>query len=462
MTENAQKQELRAYQTVLDQVKLLPQPRVYRNSTPVANVSGENLTVWDAMTAAILGNLNTLLVGERGEGKTQLENELKNALFGGNATYLRMRDNLRIKDIFEVYNLDKLFHGKGTVLDAKEQTPAVKRPLTIIDEINRAHEKVQNQVLDIYDGYIVFEGPRGPEKIQLGVEIEKGLYFHAAVASANIAARYTGTSPIDPALLDRSHLVLNVDNFTPTTVDHAVLLAEVSTPKVIDYVNSDHTQQIIGIHRHVKDMRLSLDGLIALLYLRKGIDHCIHPENETHSKTPVLAAMPAMCEGCNELAKGCGYTYPVSIRTEKAIAMLAKGLKVVGDSKSDEVRSLRPGYQEILTAFTLVAPYSGMLDQRWIDQEYLSNEQFAISALVQGIGKAITDRKKDLHAASAEAFAGELSAGTKGRFTERWEWYGDLLVALNTAAKKIGNLSKISAEERAAAVKDFPVLRWLE
>ncbi len=164
---------LKEYNALLEKVRALPQPRIYHNSTPVVNVCGTNLTVWDVMTAAVIGNLNVLLVGERGEGKTQLESELQNAFFGGNGTYIRMRDNLRVKDIFEVYNLGKLFDGKGTVLEAKEQTRAVRNPITIIDEINRAHEKVQNQVFDIYDGYIIFEGPNGPEKIHLGVPMEK-------------------------------------------------------------------------------------------------------------------------------------------------------------------------------------------------------------------------------------------------------------------------------------------------
>ena len=454
---------LSEYKLLIANVRALPQPRIYLNLSPVVNVCGVDLTSWDVLTGAIIGNLNTLLTGARGEGKTQLENELKSAYFGGRVTYIRMRDNMRLKELYEVYNLAKLVGGKGTVLQAKEQTGAIKNPMTIIDEINRAHEKVQNQVFDIYDGYIIFEGPNGPEKIQLGIKVEDDLYFHVAIASANIGAtQYAGISPIDSALLDRSHLILNVDNFTPTTVDTAVILGRATTPKVVDYHNNDHTDKIVEIHRGVKDIKLSLDALVALLYLKKGIDHCIHPDNPTRSKTPLLQSLPNICEGCSELGRGCGYTYPVSTRTDIAITLLAKSLKVVADSKSQDVQSLRVRYQDILGAFMLVAPYSGMLDENWVSDEFMGNQQFAINRIAQGISTDINRLKDRMKNAYAEAIDGKLTNATRKGFTGRWTWYGDLLVGFDAAAKKLGNLSKLPKEEKAAAMKDHPILQWTE
>jgi hypothetical protein len=169
-----------------------------------------------------------------------------------------------------------------------------------------------------------------------------------------------------------------------------------------------------------------------------------------------------MCEGCNELGRGCGYTYPVSIRSEKAIALLAKGLKVVADAKSGEVSSLRVRYQDILSAFKLVAPYSGMLDERWVAKEFLGNQQFAIDNIAQGIGTELNAMSSRLKTGYTEAIAGKLTEQTKEQFQGRWGWYGDLLVAFNTAAKGAGDLTTLDPETLAKARLQYPVLRWME
>lgn len=455
---NKDNSALKEYSSLLEKVNALPKPKVYRNSTSIVNMCGTDLNTWEVITSAVISNLNILLIGERGEGKTQLQNELRDAYFG-KATYIRMRDNFRAKDLFETYNLDKLFEGKCTVLEAKEKLPNLKNPLTIIDEINRAHEKVQNQVFDIYDGYIIFEGPNGTEKIPLGVPVEDGLNFHSAIASANVG--YSGTSPMDSALLDRSHLILNIDNFSPTTIDNAIILSETITPKVIDYKSENNTERIVDIYRGAKQIKLSIDALVALLYLRKGIDYCIKPENK-HSKMPVIKSLPDICEGCNELGKGCGYTYPVSTRTEKAVTLLAKGLKVMADAKSGDVQSLRVRYQDILGAFTLVAPYSGILDERWVDKEFMGNQQFAVNLIAQNIAKEISMLSSRMKNAYTEATLGELKDNTKAQFQERWGWYSELLAEFDASAKKFGNLAKLSRKEIAEAAKEHPILRWVE
>lgn len=115
---------LKDYQSLVKKVQELPESRIYHNSTPVIN----NLNVWNILKAAVISNLNILLIGERGEGKTQLQNEVKSLFFGDRATYIRMRDNLRIKDLYEVYNLRKLFDKQGTVLEAKEKSTQSKTP----------------------------------------------------------------------------------------------------------------------------------------------------------------------------------------------------------------------------------------------------------------------------------------------------------------------------------------------
>ena len=451
-----------AYDPVLQGIAQLPQPAVYKNSTPVVTVHGENLNVWEVLTAVVLKGLNALVVSERGEGKTQLQNDFKNTYFGGKATYIRMRDNLRVKEIYEVYNLKKLFRGEGTTLEAKNLTGAVRNPLTLIDEINRGHEKVQNQVFDIYDGYIIFDGPQGPEKINLGAVLADDSYYHTALASANIgASRYMGTNPIDPALLDRSHVILNLDNFAPTALDNALIIAKANTAKIIDTELQDHLENILEIHKGLAKVPMSLDALLVLLHLRKGLDYCKNPENATQSKLPVLQVLPSICQGCSELGNGCGNTYPISIRTEKAVALLAGGLKAVADAKRGEIKNKTVGYQEILSAFRIVAPYSGMLDKQWVRQEFMGNEQAAINKVAQQISKEITDLSDPINKSISEALLGNLSVRALDPFSGRWKWYKEVAGSFNDAAIKVGRLSDISAEEMRAAAQEHPILHWL-
>ena len=79
----------------------------------------------------------------------------------------------------------------------------------------------------------------------------------------------------------------------------------------------------------------------------------------------------------------------------------------------------------------------------------LPNQQFAINRIADGISHNITSMKSTLKKSYAAAISGELSNAIQRNFTDRWSWYGDLLVSFNVAAKKLGNLSKLSKEEKA-------------
>ncbi|MDP7181190.1 MAG: AAA family ATPase [Candidatus Woesearchaeota archaeon] len=206
------------YAALQDDIKSLPSQHVYLNSTPVVTVNNTELNTWDCLTAAVWGNMNILLFGEKGEGKTQIENDIRNCFFGGKATYVRMHDDFTLSDLYASFNLEKLSGDAGTVQDAQELLGSVNNALTIVDELNRAHLKVQNRLFSIFDKYIVFKA----EKTPLGIEREDRTRYHIAVGSANIdALRYGGTSVIDDAMLDRSHVILNINNYFPNAVDTA-------------------------------------------------------------------------------------------------------------------------------------------------------------------------------------------------------------------------------------------------
>ncbi len=82
---------------LIEEIKELPQARVYKNSTEVCRVRGVSFTVWDVITAAIISGLNILVVGEKGEGKTQLAVDVNNGLFGGRGTFIRAHPDLKTR-----------------------------------------------------------------------------------------------------------------------------------------------------------------------------------------------------------------------------------------------------------------------------------------------------------------------------------------------------------------------------
>ncbi|GAH90798.1 unnamed protein product, partial [marine sediment metagenome] len=54
--------------------------------------------------------------------------------------------------------------------------------------------------------------------------------------------------------------------------------------------------KIIRIWQLMKNLKLSLDGLMADLYLKRSLDYC--DRSPTGRKSTVRDDIPAMCQGC--------------------------------------------------------------------------------------------------------------------------------------------------------------------
>jgi len=141
MADNTSGQEQvqeRSYKSLVEGVRALPSFSVYKNSSIVSN-PGHPLTVEDVVKAGLIANLNILLLGERGEGKTQLMQDTNNAFFSGNGVYIRARPDMKVRDLYEKFNITNL---------ERELSDITSRPFTQIDEINRAPPKVQSSLLE--------------------------------------------------------------------------------------------------------------------------------------------------------------------------------------------------------------------------------------------------------------------------------------------------------------------------
>jgi len=365
------------YAELIDKIRKLPQPKIYKNSTEVCKIRGVSLTLWDVITAAVISGLNILIVGEKGEGKTQLALEVNNTYFGGRGTLIRAHPDLKTRDIYTALNLEKLSSAKGDTHQALEIVESVKNPLTILDEVNRVPQITQNQVLSILDGYITV--PEKNEYVFFGVN-----GFHIGLATANLGRSYSGIFPFDPAYLDRSHLIINVDNFPPTTTDLIKIQQQDINPRLERPDAEDYTSLIVDIWKNMSGMSLSLDGL-------------------TGNINPAL-----------------------------------------------------PGYEEVLQAFRITAPYSGILDSAWVKREHHGNPYLALDFLHQKIKSSIEDKIDYIKKAFSDSISGRLTRDSVEVMGEEWFWLEEILNEINLIAHNSPEgLQKEIKEGKVLYTQDF-------
>ena len=140
------------------------QAPTYKNTTNLFTLGGEDFYLWDVVKAALGARLNIGLGGSRGMGKSQLFADVQ-ALFGNNANYVLGRNDLDIKSLFRELNfkgLSEAMKNGGTVSqkELSQDTADIYRPLVVVEEINRCSEIVQNQLFNIFEGFIEIDGKK--------------------------------------------------------------------------------------------------------------------------------------------------------------------------------------------------------------------------------------------------------------------------------------------------------------
>jgi len=418
----------------LDLVKLyktLPSLRRFQNSCEVLNMNGVKLTIEDVVKAALINNLNVLFIGEKGDGKTELMRDIQYTLFGGNGTWIRADRSLKIDKILSDFNLEKIVSGEGKVSEAKElRKEYIQSPITFIDEFNRMPEITQNELFSLTDGTFSYDG----KQVKLGIN-----GYHVVIASANPGAKYIGTFLSDPALLDRFHLIINFSNYQPEIIDLSNIVLEFNSPRCQPFTQlNDYTNTIIQLWNGVKYLNLTLDGLLSVLFLRKGVDYCESGKG-SHSKIKMAAYIPGqICEGCHSAGGSCGKVFPLSTRGLLNVKCLAAGLKVVSDSKRKNVEHPDIDYLEIFNAYSLIAGCSGIIDERWVGSKYYGDIGLFINLVLKEYTNAFENKKNEIGGAFKEALEGKLSEEMLTYFDGMWGWLKELLLLYNTASQVIG------------------------
>ncbi len=350
---------------------------VYLNSHPVGAVGGTTLTIVDAINAAQLMGRNVFLAGKKGMGKSQILRDIYRNRFGGKGVMQEGRPDLRVDEIYKAVNLQKLLSKQAVnTAELEELLGAVDWHFVGIDELNRAPEITQNQLLGMINGEIIHRS----------IPIRLGKGFHAGIGTGNLGnGGYVGTFKIDDALADRLHLFLNLDYWKPTDDDVALLDARTDVnPKVIDSSVRDISDKIISAHKEIIAQGVPLELTIIARYLERALDYCHKFPQAGHSKDNLGDNWPVICtqKNCERKNSYCAQIKAVGERTVKALKSMAIGLQYVAKLKNPGTPDDPVG--AALLAARLVLPYSGCIAHQYLLSEGIfSNPNIAAGKIVE-------------------------------------------------------------------------------
>ncbi len=420
----------------------------YLNTTTLFSLDNVDFQLWDVVKCALAGRLNIGLGGGAGMGKSQLFADLK-SMFNNNTNYVLGRNDLDIKSLYRQMDFKKLNNAmhNGGVVSQKEIssiTDDIYRPLIIVEEINRCAEIVQNQLFNIFEGFIEIDGNKyclGKGELKTftdhdGTDVTQNVLYSVGVWSANFGnGQYTGTVSMDKALKERSHMIIDVDNFSPgkqnpSDLDNILMgsggeirLKDQEKPQ--DYVNN-----FIEAFSYLKQKSKTPDAdelgreLLMFRYLVEGLDF-IPSEKAQNSKRIMKEIWPAKAEedgigeGDDKLLYGC--VFPSSIRSGLTIISLARSLREY--AKAVNPKSQPKIEDSVVEAFKLVAPYSGIIENpHRIREDYVGNN-YLCSKDIGNIIKNKLQNKSDVINAivyfnrSGEPYSRELNDELKGEFS---------------------------------------------
>lgn len=402
-------------------------PTTYINSTPVMNIGGVDLYLWDVVKASLAARLNIGLGGGAGGGKSQLFTDVR-GLFGNNASYVLGRNDLDIKSLFRQLSFGKLHEamekgGNVSQKDITKITDDIYRPIIVVEEMNRMAEIVQNQTLNVFEGFIEIDGIKyalGKGELKTyndfdGKEFSRNTKYSVGVWTANFGnGQYTGTVTMDKALKERSHMIIDVDNFypgysNPSDLD-GIILESGGEVRLKDAENpEDHTQDFVNAFNSTKQnaytpnpQELGVE-LLLFRYLIHGLDY-IPVDIACNSKRVMKDVWPAKAEedniGSDDERLLYRMVFPTSVRSGMTIISLARSLRNYASAIQPETDI--PVIDSVIESFKLVAPYGGIIENpQLIKEEFVGNNYLA----AKKIGDILKDRlnsKADLINAIAD------------------------------------------------------------
>ncbi len=412
MSEAEQKFSEKTYDTIAKM-----EFKTYRNSRVIDTVDGYDFTVTDALKAAIISRSNIFLLSRSGPGKTQIENDILYGMFGGKGVQLRGDLNVDVKSLYTSLNLEALRNAKSSE-DAEQLTERVSLPVVIMDEYNRAPAQVQHQFFNVADGYILHLGKMVP--------LGKGGYS-IGIASGNLSnGDYSGVFETDRALIDRAHVILDLDHYYKTAEDGWTVLEERDDPRVKCVGPTDLSKEIEEAWLDIKGQKGGPERMIAGLFLEYGLDYCSNIPGNSKRDNHVRGNGGE--NACNEKGALCDYLRPATTRQVLAWTGYSKGVEAVMAAKKKQNVSQ---FDSLMAAIKVAAPHSGMLDPAWVQNEHGGSYCRAMDGVMDYLRREFQGKGGDIIDAVSQAQAGKLEGKTLDRFEAEWYFVRPKLQSLN-------------------------------
>ena len=334
----------------------------YKNTRIIGAIGSTPLTVTDVINANLLARNNVFLAGKKGTGKTQVVRDLYRHRYGGRGMMIEGRPDLKVSELYTHANLQKLREGTArSSEEIIELAQAVDWPFIGVDELNRAPEITQNELLSILNGYLLHQG----RPIPLGGGNSVG------VATGNLGnGGYVGTFKIDDALMDRLHLFLDLDFYKPTDEDMIEIDDQMSSdPRVRDAPIRDIAESIQAAQQEVTQIPLSLEAVIAARYMERALDYCDLFPSAGNSKDNLKEAWPTICvqKNCPRKETSCARVKAIGERTVRAAKRCAQGLQYVAKLKDPQAEEDHLG--ALLLAMRLMLPSAGVISPAYARSE---------------------------------------------------------------------------------------------
>lgn len=373
----------------------------YINTNPVMQVGGKPIYVEDLVKAGLIGKLNTFLVSETGEGKTQIQNDVK-TLFGNKGAVFRGRDDLDVKSVFATMGVD--IKKVKNLAELRQFTDKLNANLYVVDELPRCLPVVQNQFFDLFDGYINIDGTDYP--------IGDG--FSTGIASGNIGnGKYLGTHQTDRALNDRMHLFFDLDNFPINPEDSFEITTKKKDPRVSESYGKNKIEIIKELNKEVNNHEPSLMPHVIAWYFKHGLDYI--PNVPGESKRKIKNIWPNIDLG-RDKASDYDLIFPISTRTELTALQLTRALSLIAEAK--DAKDIN--YKDLtLEAFKLISPYSGILNAGKVDNGFHGNPYLALDAVIQGINGELSYKPSGSNFTRMEAIEKGISLAQEGKLDDR-------------------------------------------
>lgn len=394
----------------------------YLNSRPISSIRNVPIYVEDAVKAAMVSRSNMLLLGRPGKGKTQLATSVASRYFNNEVCPIRGSDWERdVKAMYTRINLDKYFKKEAkTSEELVELTDRVKRLFAILDEVNRCPEALQGKYFQILEGKIELDDGR---TIQLG---EEGYLSFIATANKD-PQRQVGIFKMDEALLGRTHVIINLDDFPVLPEDSATIRIQGGLDPRVRIPNpQDHRERILEIYNDLKEIfnsPLSPELVIMSTYFSHGLGYCV--KSPTNCKDTIIEAIPRICtegQGCVRKGDGCAYILAPSDRTIDAITRYTIALQSVAVAKDPNAAKVETDVSDVLEAFELIASYSVILNEQWVVQEHKGNPYLALNVITKNIKDQVDQLRNELSVAIKAYKEGNIKAKHLDPFKDEWEF----------------------------------------